>query len=176
MVACNQVMSTSIDGQCKQIVVCGISAKTNLLRWSKRLPNNLHKIDEGFDFFCRKVFCKLGSRGNFANLVQQLFTDYKLDTLIAQQVDKTRKPPANKKAYPAICVDDDTEFTLSWHNALVSRPLPRSLCLPRIFRLYERCQGSGLVRHAYSGVSEPFLFSVVNEQAFAGATVAFDHS
>ena len=39
-----------------------------------------------------------------------------LNALVAQQVNKTRKPSANQKAYPAIGINDNALFILSWHN------------------------------------------------------------
>ena len=99
-----------------------------------------------------------------------------LNALVAQQVNKTRKPSANQKAYPAVCVNNDAQFRLSWHSAHVLQPSLPPLYPQQKIRLYGIHPENDSIQHECSGESRLFQVAIGNEQAFAVAETASDCS
>ena len=107
--------------KCQQIVVGFVSAKLNRLSRFKCLTYDLHKLNQRFNIFGREIFGKFRTSCNLTNFSKQFITNYKLNTLITQQIDKLGKSSTNKKANPSISINYDTQFSLSWHGVHVLR-------------------------------------------------------
>ncbi len=176
LVASNQIVGFCFYGQCKQIVISLISTNRNLLLGFKYLSNELHKLYKRLYILLREILREFGTRRNIANLFKEFITKNQLNAFITQQVNKTGKPSSNKKANPAVGVNNDTKLRFSWHSAYVLQPSLRPLCPLQKSRLYGTFQGIDSVQHGCSDVSRLYPTAIVSEQAFAVLGTISDYS
>ena len=167
LVACYQIVGMRLNSKCQQIVIGFVSAQFNSLCRFKSLTYDLHKLNQRFNILCREILGKFRTGCNLTNLSKQFITNYKLNTLITQQIDKFGKSSTNKKTNPTISVNDDTRLSLSWHGVYVLQPLLLLKCPLQKSRLYGMFQEIGSVLHEWSGASKPYLYATENVLASA---------
>ena len=169
-------MGMGFNSKCQQIVVGFVSAKFNSLSGFKCLTYDLHKFNQRFNILCREIFGKFRTSRYLTNLGKQFITNNKLNTFIAQQIDKFGKSSTNKKANPTISVNDDTKLSLSWHGVYVLPLLLQLKCLLQKFRLYGMSQEIGSTQHEWSDASRPYLYATENVLASAGVALGLDRN
>ena len=174
LIACHQIMGTSLYGKCQKVIVSFVSAKLYSLSGFKWLTNNLQKLNQRFNIFSWEIFGKFWTSRNLLDFSKQLTTDNQLNALVTQQIDEFGESPTYQKTDPAVSINYDVQFRLSWHNAHVLQPLLQPRYLLQRFRLYETSQGIGSAPCEWSCASRLYLYAVANVWASAGGAIGLD--